>query len=72
MRITRVDPVVLRCPIGPPEMGLTKDWVNVLVHTDEEVTGFGRGGDAGVITSDLAPLLVGKEPRDIASLWDIM
>ena len=53
-------------------MGRTKDWVNVLVHADEEVTGFGRGGDADVIAGDLAPLLVGKDPRNIASLWDIM
>ena len=53
-------------------MGRTKDWVNVLVHADEEVTGFGRGGDADVIAGDLVPLLVGKDPRNIASLWDIM
>ena len=72
MRITGVEPVVLRCPVGPPEAGQTRDWVNVLVHTDEGVTGFGRGGDVGVISGDLAPLLVGSDPRNIASLWDRM
>ena len=72
MRITGVEPLVLRCPVGPPEAARTRDWVNVLVHTDEGVTGFGRGGDVGVISGDLAPLLVGSDPRNIASLWDHM
>ena len=72
MRITQVETIVLKHLFGPPESGVMRDWITVLVHTDEGVTGIGRGGSPQVISQDLAPVLVGQDPRQIARLWEGM
>ena len=72
MHITHVETIVLKHPFGPPETGVMRDWINVLIHTDEGLTGIGRGGDPQLIARDLAPVLVGQDPRQIARLWDGM
>jgi L-alanine-DL-glutamate epimerase-like enolase superfamily enzyme len=72
MRITRIETIVIRHPWGPPERGVTRDWLTVRVHADNGLTGIGRGGDAGVIDGELAPLLIGKDPRRTAALWHEM
>ncbi len=72
MRITDVETIVLKHPFGPAETGVMRDWINVLVHTDEGLTGIGRGGNPQLIARDLAPVLVGQDPRQIARLWEEM
>ena len=72
MRITHVETIVLKHPFGPPETGVMRDWISVLVHTDEGLTGIGRGGNPQLIARDLAPVLVGQDPRQIARLWEEM
>ena len=72
MRITHVETLLVRLPVGPPEKGQTREWPIVLVHTDQGLQGMGRGGDPQVIARDLAPLLTGRDPRHIARLWEQM
>lgn len=72
MRITRIETIVISHPWGPPEDGVMRDWLTVLVHADNGLTGIGRGGDAGLINDELAPLLRGRDPRRTAALWDEM
>ncbi len=61
----------------------TFDMTLVRVETDEGVTGYGEGkaavGSAGinapvvsVVNEELRPLLVGRDPRDISGLWELM
>ena len=72
MRITHIDPFVVRVPIGEGERATTGDWTLVLVHTDAGVTGIGRGGNIEVISQELAPVLIGQDPRQTALLWEQM
>ncbi len=72
MRITQIESIVLKHPFGLPETGINREWTNVLIHTDEGLTGFGRGGNPQLISRDLAPVLIGQDPRQIARLWDQM
>ena len=72
MHITHVESIVLKHAFGLPETGTNREWTNVLIHTDEGLTGFGRGGSPDLICRDLAPVLVGQDPRQIARLWDQM
>jgi L-alanine-DL-glutamate epimerase-like enolase superfamily enzyme len=72
MRITHVESIALKHPFGPPEAGITREWTNVLIHTDQGLTGIGRGGNPQLISQDLAPVLIGQDPRQIARLWDQM
>ena len=72
MKITGIETIVIRHPWGPPESGVTRDWLTVRVHADNGLTGIGRGGDAGLINGELAPLLKGKDPRRTAALWHEM
>ena len=72
MRITHVESIALKHPFGPPEAGITREWTNVLIHTDEGLAGIGRGGNPQLISRDLAPVLIGQDPRQIARLWDQM
>ncbi|MBI2218430.1 MAG: mandelate racemase/muconate lactonizing enzyme family protein [Candidatus Rokubacteria bacterium] len=59
------------------------DSVIVKVETDAGIVGWGEAkagvgsaapgaGLATIITKDLAPLLIGQDPRDISRLWDVM
>ena len=72
MRITHIDPFVVRVPTGGREGPTTGDWTLVLVHTDAGVTGIGRGGSIEMISQELAPMLIGQDPRRIALLWERM
>ena len=42
----------------------------MLVHTNDGLTGIGRGGNAQPISRELAPVLIGQGPRRIALLWE--
>ena len=53
MRITHVESIVLKHPFGPPEVGTLRDWPNVLIHTDEGLTGIGRGGSPQLLAISL-------------------
>jgi len=70
MRITHVETIVLRCPWG--SSGATRDWTVVLVHTDRDLTGLGRGGSPELIEQRFKPLLLGEDPRRISMLWGRM
>ncbi len=59
------------------------DSVIVRVETDDGLVGWGEAkagvgsaascaGLAAIIRDDLAPLLLGEDPRDISRLWDVM
>ena len=59
------------------------DSVLVKVETDDGLVGWGEAkagvgsaasayGLAAIINRDLAPLLVGQDPRDVSRLWDVM
>ena len=72
MRITDVDVIVLEHNWGPPEEGVTREWPLMLVHTDEGISGLGRGGDPDIVRNELAPLLIGQDPRRTAMLWQKM
>ena len=71
-KITRVETITLRHPWGPLEDGKTRDFGLVLVHADNGMYGISRGGSKRLIEEELAPLLVGRDPRRIAKLWEEM
>ena len=70
MKISSVETITLRHSWG--EEGVMRDWPLVLVHTDDGLTGIGKGGNVETINRDLAPLIVGEDPRRIAMLWERM
>ena len=72
MKITNVEVIILEHNWGPPEEGVTREWPLMLVHTDEGVSGLGRGGDPAIVRDELAPLLIGQDPRRTAMLWQKM
>lgn len=72
MRITSVDPFIVRAPTEGREGPTTGDWTVVLVHTDTGLTGIGRGGSIEMVSQELAPVLVGQDPRRTALLWEQM
>ena len=72
MRITELEVIVLEHSWGPVEDGVVREWPLVLVHTDEGVSGQGRGGDPAIIREQLAPLLLNQDPRRTSQLWQLM
>ena len=72
MKITDIEVIVLEHNWGPPEEGVTREWPLMLVHTDEGISGLGRGGDPSIVKNELAPLLIGQDPRRTAMLWQKM
>ena len=72
MRIISVDPFIVRVPTEGRDGPTTGDWVIVLVHTDVGITGIGRGGSIEFISQELAPELIGQDPRRTAVLWERM
>jgi L-alanine-DL-glutamate epimerase-like enolase superfamily enzyme len=59
------------------------DSVIIRVETDAGITGWGEAkagvgsaaacaGLAAIVNMDMAPLLLGQDPRDISRLWDVM
>ena len=55
-----------------------RDFLLCLVHTDEGITGFGEpypiGPNRAVVEAinDLAEWIIGRDPRDIVGLWNLM
>ena len=86
IRITGVETIVVSYPYGLPEQGLMRDWPVILIHSDEGLTGIGRGpagrilpkgaeskvGGDDLISQELAPLLLGQDPLRISLLWERM
>ena len=85
MRITGVRATPLASPLeeklrwGAMEVGV-KGGIIVQVMTDEGLVGVGEAGFSAeyfptvgpIINNQLGPMLVGQDPRDIASLWQQM
>lgn len=86
MRITEVEAIVLSMPdIDVTAADSTQDALIVRVHTDEGIVGIGEvdasptvvkavidAPASHAISSGLASLLVGEDPRDVERLWDKM
>ena len=72
MKITDVEVIVIEHSWGPAEDGEIREWPLVLIHTNEGVSGFGRGGDPSIIRDELAPILIGQDPTRTAMLWQKM
>lgn len=72
MRITKVETVEL-CQSTSVHWGVI-GWMWVRVHTDDGIIGLGETCPASavekaVVLHDLAPRLIGRDPRDIEALW---
>src|SRR5680860_747232 len=68
MKILEVRPII----VGNP----WKNWIFVIITTDEGITGYGEA-TVGLSTlpteaaiREISQLCVGKDPRNIHSLWD--
>ncbi|MGH3641389.1 MAG: mandelate racemase/muconate lactonizing enzyme family protein [Mycobacterium sp.] len=85
MKITSVQSYPLGSPLDEPlRWGAmvvnTKGGIVVEIQTDEGLVGIGEAGFSSeyfptvgpIINSQLAPMLVGQDPRDIESLWNQM
>ncbi len=70
MRIASVEPITVQVPSARPIGRNT--WTIIVIRADDGTVGIGRGGDVGIVSDVLAPLLVGEDPRTIAMLWDRM
>jgi L-alanine-DL-glutamate epimerase-like enolase superfamily enzyme len=85
MKITHVEATPLGSPLdqrlrwGAMTVGV-KGGVIVRVETDEGLVGYGEAGFSAeyfptvgpIINGQLAPLLVGEDPRDVGALWQRM
>jgi L-alanine-DL-glutamate epimerase-like enolase superfamily enzyme len=82
MKIKDIQTTLLSVPLNPPIADSTHvlnhiQWILVDVHTDQEVTGnsfmmtFDYGPELlrGIVDSELKKLVVGKDARDIAGIW---
>lgn len=72
MKITKVETVEL-CQSTEVHWGVI-GWLWVRIHTDEGLIGLGETCPASavekaVVLNDLAPRLIGRDPRDIESIW---
>ena len=69
MNITDIEPVVVH-------VNHRGDWVFLLVHTDDGITGLGEASHSGNDTLLVATVaawkqqLVGKSPFQIAEIWE--
>jgi L-alanine-DL-glutamate epimerase-like enolase superfamily enzyme len=86
MRITRVEPIVLRLPaVDTSRADGTQDAFLVRIHTDEGVTGVGEADtspylartvvempSSHAVARGLGELMVGEDPRAIDRLWRLM
>src|SRR5919204_4241487 len=86
MRITKVEPIVLR--VGEVDTGRadgTQDTFLVRIHTDEGLVGIGEADgspyvartmvempSSHAVARGLAELLVGRDPLEIGSLWQLL
>ena len=72
MKITKIETVEL-CQSTEVHWGVI-GWLWVRIHTDEGLIGLGETCPASavekaVVLNDLAPRLIGRDPRDIESIW---
>jgi hypothetical protein len=72
MKITKVETVVYRNVTQVHAGGIGWTWVRI--HTDTGAYGWGEtfpapDSEKAVILSDYAPVLLGRDPRDIERLW---
>lgn len=87
MRIVKITPCVMNAgapaetawssaAVGGMSVAGTRHWCFVRVDTDEGVHGVGEGSGwpriVAAAIADLAPLLIGEDPRDIDRLWHKM
>ncbi|MEO0400252.1 MAG: mandelate racemase/muconate lactonizing enzyme family protein [Pseudomonadota bacterium] len=85
MKITKIEPIMLRLPNAPRIADGAQTLLVVKVHTDEGITGIGELHTAELVgkavietpfcswsTIGLAELLIGEDPRNISYLWDKM
>jgi D-galactarolactone cycloisomerase len=86
MKITQIEPIIVAIPyelgVPKPLMGTgqprtTMDALYIKVDTDEGITGWGEAfgfaacrATATIVSGILAPLAVGRDPRDIPVLMD--
>lgn len=83
MRITGIEPIVLRVPdLRAEDCDGTQDTLLVLIHTDEGLTGLGEvdtspevaraaitAPASHLISRGLAEVLMGQDPFDVARIW---
>ncbi len=84
MKITNVEPIVLRAPVKEPwrigtAVFASMNSVLVRVDTDEGITGYGEclvrfapAAAAAIVEEILKPVAVGQDPFDVELIWDRM
>ncbi|RPJ22386.1 MAG: mandelate racemase/muconate lactonizing enzyme family protein, partial [Planctomycetaceae bacterium] len=84
MKITNVEPIVLKAPLGEPwrigtAVFTSMSSVLVRVDTDEGITGYGEcmvrfapAAAAAVVEEILKPVAVGQDPFEVELIWDRM
>jgi L-alanine-DL-glutamate epimerase-like enolase superfamily enzyme len=86
MKITDIETIILRMPEPVlPNGDNLQDILIIRVHTDEGITGIGEAHTSPTVlkavidapishltTQGLKPLLIGKDPRRINELWELM
>ncbi len=76
MRVTAVHALQPRTAQDPPDWRTSLGQILAVVDTDAGVRGFGVGGGGAagihVIESELRPLVLGRDPRDVDSIWGDM
>ncbi len=77
MKIASVETFDLRCDIEP-SLGWSQGWIDqrattlVKITTEDGLVGWGEGAAASIIDELLAPLIIGGDPMQRASLWERM
>ena len=77
MKIASVETFDLRCNIEP-SFGWSQGWIDqrattlVKITTEDGLVGWGEGAAASIIDELLAPLIIGGDPMQRASLWERM
>ena len=77
MKISSIEPYLLRCPIDIP-FGWSQGWIDhrtttlVKITTDSGFIGWGEGGDPTIIKEVFSPLLIGENPLQRNRLWERM
>lgn len=85
MKITRVEPIVLRLPHVSEDVDGTQDDLLIKVETDEGLCGWGEVDSSPEVAKavieapashgichGLREVLIGRDPFDIEQLWDLM
>jgi galactonate dehydratase len=72
MKITKIETIELRRSTSV-HWGVI-GWLWVRIHTDEGIIGLGEtcpasAAEKAVVLNDLAPQMIGRDPRDIEAIW---